>query len=216
MSCVFSVMGCTRSPQRAQMKTVGCKFKYKLCCYIHAKTCMNKTTLRFALSIAFIMCIYFSAWCLHVPAHKWFLHVGLNGYLMCPGSVVCLGIAASVLGSSPPMGFYPSSWPRRSLPIQTVCWAFLTVLLRSSYSTRHVLFIICCHELSEATMKNAAFLFMKRPCWRQTSNHHYHPVLCTCTISFVGMQHHNSKTGGCFIFRIKGIQIRTVMLYEKS
>lgn len=147
---------------------------------------MNKTVghvhvhLCFAFSVAFIMCIYFLV-CLHVSAHKWSLHVASNVYLMWPGPVVCLGITASdpcqcswIISIR---GFYPSSWPRGSLPFQTVCRAIPTALLRFSYSTRHVLFITCCHELSKAAMTNAAFLFMKRSCWPHTSNRHYHPRL---------------------------------------
>lgn len=114
-------------------------------------------------------------------------------------------------------GFYPSSWPRRSLPFQTVCRAFPTALLRFSYSTRHVLFITCCHGLSKATMTNAAFLFMKRPCWRHTSNHHYHPVLCTCKICFVGMRRHNSKAGGHLICKNqRNAKFRTSCHLKKS
>lgn len=61
-------------------------------------------------------------------------------------------------------------------------------LLWFSYSVQHVLFITCCHGLSEAAVTNVAFLFMEWPCWRHTSNHHHHPVPSALRkICFVGI-----------------------------
>lgn len=163
------------------------------------------------------MCIYFSAWCLHVPAHKWFLHVGSNGYLMCPGSVVCLGIAASVLGSSPLRGFLSLQLTQKIFA-DSDCLLGLpnspaaVVLLNQACVIHHMLSWAvrcnhdkCCFSLHETTMLASNFK----------------PPVSSCALhlhnqSFVGMQHHNSKTGGCFIFRIKGIQILSVMPYKKS
>lgn len=60
---------------------------------------------------AFIMCIYFSVWCVHVSAHKWFFACGIECLPHWPSLVVCLGITASALGSSPLKGFMPPADP---------------------------------------------------------------------------------------------------------
>lgn len=84
-------------------------------------------------------------------------------------------ISVSALGRTPFTGFIPPADPEDLCRFRLSVWAIPTALLRFSYSTQHVLFITCCHELSKAAMTNAAFLFMKRSCWPHTSNHHYHP-----------------------------------------
>lgn len=80
MSCVFSVMGSMYSftPASANENSWLQIQIYALLLHSCKTCCMNKTTLGFALSIAFIMCIYFSVWCLHVPAHKWFFACGIE------------------------------------------------------------------------------------------------------------------------------------------
>lgn len=183
-------------PSQCKWKTLGCGSEYQnkggilFCCYIHRNTCsMNKMMApeHVRVCTAFIMCMYLSVRCaLHVSAHMWFLHVASNVYLMWPCPAVCRDITTSDLCQCSWMvsiyWLYPSGWPRRSLPIQAVCWAVPTALLRFSYSTQHVLFITCCHELSKAAMTNAAFLFMKRSCWPHTSNHDYHPQLTASAV----------------------------------
>lgn len=117
MSCVFSVTGLRVlvHPSQCKWKTVGCRFKYQNICFvaifIHAiwiKLHWSVFCIQYCIHYVHIfLCVV----CLHVSAHKWFLHVGSNVYLMWPGPVVCLGITASALGSSPLKDFIPPADP---------------------------------------------------------------------------------------------------------
>lgn len=166
----------------------------------------------FAFCIHYVH-IFLCAVGLHVSVHKWLLHVASNVYLMWPGPVVCLGITASdpcqcawIVST---WGFYPSSWPRGSLPFQTVCWAIPTALLRFSYSTHGM----CYSSHVVMSCQKQPWQMLLFCLWNdhvgltlQTTIIIHSWLLCTCKISFVGMKCRNSKAGGHFICKVNEIQ----------
>lgn len=94
-----------------------------------------------------------------------------------PAWLFVRGITASAFGSPVLKVLIPPADPEDLLCFKPSGGPFQQPqLLWFSYSIQHVLFITCCHGLSEVAVTNAAFLFMERPCWRHTSNCHYRPV----------------------------------------
>lgn len=111
-----------------------------------------------------------------------------------PALVFVWGITASAFGSPVLKVLIPPADPEDLLCFRPSGGPSQPALLWFSYSIQHVLFITCCHGLSEAAVTNAAFLFMERPCWRHSSNRHYRPVPPSLLL-FCG---HNSKAGVSF------------------
>lgn len=171
----------TRSPQLVQMKNIlqiqiSSTAANLFCCFstsLHAAWLLMQPKLMD--STFFFQHYQLISHCdipLHVLVQKRFLHAASDVYLMWPSPVVCLCIIAS-----DPCQCFLDRLHVRVLSLQ-LTQKYLHCFTPSarhfqqpccgSYSTQHVLFITGCHELSEAAMTNAAFLFMKWSCWPQT------------------------------------------------
>lgn len=92
-----------------------------------------------------------------------------------PALLFVWGIIASAFGSPVLKVLIPPADPEDLLCFRPSGGPSQPALLWFSYSIQHVLFITCCHGLSEAAVTNAAFPFMERLCWRHNSNRQFVP-----------------------------------------
>lgn len=171
MSCVFFGHGtrCTRSPRPVQMKNSHLRIQTSKCA--DASRIKLHWSVFFASRVTFVMCIYFFACGAFACVST---QVIFSSFFFCMRGG-CLPHVAWLCCLSPLKGFIPPA-DREDLSAVSDRLSASSHQPRCGSLTqpRHVLFITCCHGLSEATMTNAAFLLMKRPCWRRTSNRHYH------------------------------------------
>lgn len=132
------------------------------------------------------MLTHFSPWCLQVSVESctW-----AGVFTSCGLALLFVWALLHLLLDHRRLRFWSFQLTQRisSVPLM-VWWALLTPLLWFSYSIQHVVFITCCHELSEAAVTNVAFLYVGRPRWRHTPNRHYCHVLSRLeSICFVGI-----------------------------